>query len=58
MLAFLDFVAPDTEPEVCFEEDRGDALVTAASVMIRVVGVNELTCVLARGGEVLRAGAL
>ncbi len=58
MLAFLDFVAPDTEPEVCFEEDWGDALLTAASVRIRVVGVNELACVLTRGGEVLRAGAL
>ncbi len=58
MLAFLDFVGPDTEPEVCFEEDRGDGLLPAASVRIRVVGVNELACVLARGGEVLRAGVL
>jgi hypothetical protein len=58
MLVFLDFAAPDIEPEVRFEENWGDALLTVASVRIQVVGVNELACVLARGGEVLRVGAL
>jgi hypothetical protein len=58
MLVFLDFATTDIKPEVCFEEDWGDVLLTAASVRMRVVGVNELACVLTRGGEVLRAGAL
>ncbi len=58
MLVVLDFVAPDVKPKVCFEEDWGDVLFTVANVRMRVVGVNELACVLTRGGEVLRAGAL